>query len=135
MTQPSILPAPKAVLPRPKTPQKIHPKQQEQQQHGSEAAGPKGGAISEREELFTDADWDNVIKGYTSQYVERDYWVDASMVEGAHVCLHLPAAAFACSICSIREALHQSLSNSQQSKGLLIKLILYKPCPASELYS
>lgn len=38
---------------------------------------------TEQEDSFTETDWDNVIQGYTSQYVERDYWVDPSMVEGA----------------------------------------------------
>lgn len=33
-------------------------------------------------DIFTDADWDNLMKGYTSQYVEHDFWVEDSMVEG-----------------------------------------------------
>ena len=32
--------------------------------------------------VFTPADWANVLKGYKSQYVEHDYWVPASMIEG-----------------------------------------------------
>ena len=32
--------------------------------------------------VFTAADWNNVLKGYSSQYVEHDYWVDESMIEG-----------------------------------------------------
>ena len=32
--------------------------------------------------VFTAADWSNVLKGYSSQYVEHDYWVDESMIEG-----------------------------------------------------
>ncbi len=35
--------------------------------------------------VFTAADWDNVLKGYQSQYVEHDFWVDASQVEGARL--------------------------------------------------
>ena len=33
--------------------------------------------------VFTAADWANVLKGYQSQYVEHDFWVDASQIEGA----------------------------------------------------
>ncbi len=36
--------------------------------------------------VFTPADWANVLKGYRSQYVEHDYWVPASMIEGACSC-------------------------------------------------
>ena len=32
--------------------------------------------------VFTAADWNNVLKGYSSQYVEHDFWVDESMIEG-----------------------------------------------------
>ena len=33
--------------------------------------------------VFTAADWSNVLKGYSSQYVEHDFWVDESMIEGS----------------------------------------------------
>ena len=32
--------------------------------------------------VFTPADWENVLKGYRSQYVEHEFWVDPSMIEG-----------------------------------------------------
>ena len=32
--------------------------------------------------VFTAGDWNNVLKGYSSQYVEHDYWVDESMING-----------------------------------------------------
>ena len=32
--------------------------------------------------VFTASDWDNVLKGYRSQYIEHDFWVDDSMIEG-----------------------------------------------------
>ena len=35
--------------------------------------------------VFTPADWANVLKGYKSQYVEHDYWVPASMIEGTYL--------------------------------------------------
>lgn len=82
-THTSILPTPKTFLPRRLPPESQQLPQQAQQRHKSYAAVEAG---SELEELFTDTDWNSVIKGYTSQYVERDYWVDACMVEGAHMC-------------------------------------------------
>ena len=32
--------------------------------------------------VFTASDWDNLLKGYASQYFEHDFWVDDSMIEG-----------------------------------------------------
>lgn len=81
-THNSVLLTPKTLLPRRLPPESQQLPQQKQQQLKSDAAVEAG---SEQEELFTDTDWDRVIKGYTSQYVERDYWVDACMVEGAHM--------------------------------------------------
>ncbi|CAL8467343.1 g6880 [Coccomyxa elongata] len=77
-TQPSILTGPLSLPPQQYQPHQkkgYHELEEAEQRH--QRASPV-----EQENLFTEADWDNVIKGYTSQYVERDYWVDASMVEG-----------------------------------------------------
>ena len=40
--------------------------------------------------MFTDADWDMLMRGYTSQYMEHDFWLDDSMIEGAYLCLLNP---------------------------------------------
>jgi hypothetical protein len=32
---------------------------------------------------FDKSDWDSFLKGYKSQYMERSYWIEDSMVEGA----------------------------------------------------
>lgn len=44
---------------------------------------PEADSLSSDDSVFTPADWANVLKGYRSQYVEHDFWVDASMIEGA----------------------------------------------------
>lgn len=31
---------------------------------------------------FDKSDWDSFLKGYKSQYMERSYWIEDSMVEG-----------------------------------------------------
>lgn len=41
-------------------------------------------------DMFTDADWDMLMRGYTSQYMEHDFWLDDSMIEGAYLCLLNP---------------------------------------------
>ena len=46
-------------------------------------AVPEADSSSGDDSVFTPADWANVLKGYRSQYVEHDFWVDASMIEGA----------------------------------------------------
>jgi hypothetical protein len=32
--------------------------------------------------MFTATDWENLMKGYTSQHFEHEYWVEESAIEG-----------------------------------------------------
>ena len=51
--------------------------------------------------VFTAADWSNVLKGYSSQYVEHDYWVDESMIEGTSPASPRPVWSLKSSIASL----------------------------------
>ena len=96
-TQPSAV-----NIPRSLSPQLIQPRQEKG--YCKPVKPPNRRASrGEQEDIFTDADWNNVIKGYTSQYVERDYWIDASMIEGASMCIlrapsfwHMPKGCTEC---------------------------------------
>ncbi|BDA40369.1 beta,beta-carotene 15,15'-dioxygenase [Coccomyxa sp. Obi] len=77
-TQPSIFTGPLSLAPQQHQPPQKKDHGLEQAEQSDLRAIP-----AQREDSFTDADWDNVIRGYTSQYVERDYWVDTSMIEGS----------------------------------------------------
>ena len=39
-------------------------------------------AAQDEDDMFTERDWENVLRGYTSQHREHDFWIPDSMIEG-----------------------------------------------------
>lgn len=50
------------------------------------------GSSSDEDDMFTERDWHNVLRGYTSQHVEHDFPIPDSMIEGEALHMQLGPA-------------------------------------------